>query len=141
MEKKLKFLIIEDSRTTFTVVRDHLEQNFPNCDVMPAAKNEFEAENLLQENSDADILILDLGINRGNSQQDIDTKTGQKFIHLVKKEYPNIQILVYSYTNTQPVLSFCKQNSVPHVWKNDDNFSVYLLLKKIKELLSRKGSN
>lgn len=88
MEKRFTVIIVEDARLELKGTEEIFRTDVPEADIIGVASNESELEALLAK-AVPDLLLLDLGL--GGS-----TTVGVEICAKVKKEYPQMKVLVFT---------------------------------------------
>lgn len=88
MEKRFTVIIVEDARLELKGTEEIFRTDIPDAEIIGVAANEDELSDLLRSEV-PDLLLLDLGLG-GSTTVGVDICTN------VKKDYPEIKILVFT---------------------------------------------
>ena len=88
MENRFKVIIVEDAKLELKGTEEIFRTEIPEADVIGAASNEKELDDLLQKEL-PDMLLLDLGL--GGS-----TTVGVEICKRIKSDFPQIKVLVFT---------------------------------------------
>lgn len=102
---------------------------------MLKAHNEADATSLFSENLDADLAIVDLGINPDEDTTTINLYAGLKYLPLLKESHPDMDVIVYSFSNYSNIKSYLKSLNYHFVFKSGEEPPVGTVIQKIINIL------